>query len=88
MTSTREELRESLLARNSEAPEQAAYLSLLFAIEDSCLSPSPEYSDPALRLSALSYASQLGTTVHTDVLVAANGYLAFLKGESETKPNG
>ena len=41
-----------------------------------------ERSDERLRAIALEYAAKLGTTVHSDVLNAANAYYAFLKGEA------
>lgn len=69
-------LRKSLLDQFNPGSPEVFYLQSLFDLEDG------QNTDESLRLSALSFASQLGTTVHTDVLVAANGYLAFLKGET------
>jgi hypothetical protein len=75
-------LRKSLLDQFNPGSPEVFYLHRLFDLEDS------QTTEEQLRLSALSYASQLGTTVHTDVLIAANGYLAFLKGETNEAPKG
>lgn len=70
-----EEMRSEIM-RLPSTISQAEYLQSLFDLEDG------QNTDESLRLSALSYASQLGTTVHSDVLNAANAYYAFLKGET------
>lgn len=86
---TKAELRKSILDLFNPASPQDAYLQSLFDLEDANEGKAIEYG---ARISALEYASKLGTTVNTEVLSAANAYLAFLKGEvpedSETKPKG
>lgn len=64
---------------NPSSPE-ASYLQSLFDLEDADEGKAIEYG---ARISALEYASKLGTTVNTEVLSAANAYLAFLKGEED-----
>lgn len=75
-----EYLRKSILDYFDQGGASADYLQSLFDMEDK--QAAVQSTEEALRIGALSYASQLGTTVYTDVLIAANGYLAFLKGET------
>lgn len=73
-----DKLRDNIADLLNPASPERAYLQKLFDLEDADEASAIEMGQ---RHTALEYASKLGTTVHSEVLSAANAYLAFLKGE-------
>lgn len=79
---TKAELRTDILGLLNQGFPQYTYLQSLFDLEDADEAKALEAGQ---RHTALEYASKLSHE-HGEVITAANAYLAFLKGDSETKP--